>query len=190
MAERCDWCLNKFDAYQKYHDDEWGKPVYDDKIHFEFLILESAQAGLSWSTILKRRAGYRKAFAHFDVHKVAEFEEKKIQQLLKDSNIIRNELKIRAAVNNARQFIKIQNEFGSFSNYIWQFVDGQPIQNQWVLNDDVPAVTEESEKLAKDLKKRGFKFTGPTIMYAHMQATGLVNDHLVKCYRHNEVKGL
>lgn len=188
MAERCDWCLNKFEAYQKYHDEEWGFPVHDDKTHFEFLILESAQAGLSWSTILKRRAGYQEAFADFNVEKVAKFDEQKIQELLKDTAIIRNELKIRSAINNALQFIKIQREFGSFSKYIWQFVDGHPIQNRWETNDEVPAITEESEALAKDLKKRGFKFTGPTIMYAHMQATGLVNDHLVKCYRHVEVK--
>ncbi len=188
MYERCDWCKNSFEAYQKYHDEEWGVPVYDDQTHFEFLILEGAQAGLSWSTIIKRREGYREAFAGFDVEKVARFDEVKIQKLLKNSSIIRNELKIRSAVNNASHFIEIQNESGSFTDYIWSFVNGKTIQNNWKTQNEVPAVTKESEKLAKDLKKRGFKFTGPTIMYAHMQATGLVNDHLVKCFRYEALR--
>lgn len=188
MKTRCSWAENTFEAYQKYHDEEWGVPVRDDQTQFEFIMLESAQAGLSWSTILKKREGYRRAFAGFEVQKVARFNEEEIQQLLKNQAIIRNENKIRSAVNNARRFIEIQEEFGSFSDYIWQFTGGTPIQNHWKSSGDVPAKTTESEKLAKDLKKRGFKFVGPTIMYAHMQATGMVNDHLTSCFRHNEVK--
>lgn len=187
MADRCEWARDTFDEYVRYHDEEWGVPVYDDQSHFEFLILEGAQAGLSWSTILKKREGYRQAFANFDVKKVARFDEQKIQELLTDKAIIRNELKIRSAVSNARLFIDIQHEYGSFSNYIWSFVGGSPIQNAWKTHDEVPARTEESEALAANLKKRGFKFTGPTIMYAHMQATGLVNDHLTNCFRHQEL---
>ncbi len=190
MKERCDWCKNTFEAYIEYHDEEWGVPVHDDKTHFEFLILDGAQAGLSWSTILKRREGYRKAFENFDVQKVARFDEAKIQQLLKNPEIIRNKLKVRSAVSNAQLFIDIQDEFGSFDNYIWEFTGGETIQNCRKNQKDVPATTEESDKLAADLKKRGFKFTGSTIMYAHMQAAGLVNDHSVSCFRHDEVKRL
>ncbi|MGD8427345.1 MAG: DNA-3-methyladenine glycosylase I [Balneolaceae bacterium] len=188
MPNRCGWCEGTFDEYVRYHDEEWGVPVHDDQIQFEFLILESAQAGLSWSTILKKRTGYRKAFANFNIEKVARFDEEKIQQMLQNPEIIRNELKIRSAINNARRFIEIQEEFGSFDNYIWRFVDGQPIQNHWETLEQVPANTKHSDELSKDLKKRGFKFVGSTTIYAHMQATGLINDHLVSCFRYKEVQ--
>jgi DNA-3-methyladenine glycosylase I len=188
MKTRCSWCEDTFDAYLKYHDEEWGVPVHDDRTHFEFLILEGAQAGLSWSTILKKRDGYRNEFANFDVQKVARFEEQKIQQMLQNPGIIRNELKVRSAITNAQLFIDIQEEVGSFNDYIWSFVGGSPKQNSWSAMDDVPATTKESDALAADLQKRGFKFTGSTIMYAHMQATGLVNDHIIPCFRHKEVK--
>lgn len=189
QQSRCPWCLG-FPEYVAYHDSEWGVPVHDDLIHFEFLILESAQAGLSWATILKKREGYRRAFADFDYKLVADFPESYVQELLQDPGIIRNVLKIRAAISNARRFIEIQQEFGSFSNYIWGFVGGNPIQNSLRTMDEAPATTQESDRLAKDLKKRGFKFLGSTTIYAHMQATGLVNDHLVDCYRYEEVKKL
>jgi len=188
MKIRCPWCEDSFDDYVKYHDEEWGVPVHDDRTHFEFLILEGAQAGLSWSTILKKRDGYRNEFADFDVQKVARFEEQKIQQMLQNPGIIRNELKVRSAITNAQLFIDIQEEVGSFNDYIWSFVGGSPKQNSWSAMDDVPATTKESDALAADLQKRGFKFTGSTIMYAHMQATGLVNDHIIPCFRHKEVK--
>lgn len=188
MKNRCVWCENTFDQYMRYHDEEWGVPVHDDQIHFEFLTLESAQAGLSWSTILKKRKGYQQAFANFNVQKVARFDERKIQQLLNNSAIVRNELKIRSAINNAQQFIRVQEAFGSFDNYIWSFVDGKPIQNQWINQEEVPATTPLSDRFSKDLKQRGFKFVGSTTMYAHLQATGLVNDHLVSCFRHDEVQ--
>ncbi|GAA5523109.1 DNA-3-methyladenine glycosylase I [Aliifodinibius salicampi] len=188
MKNRCPWCLNTFDQYVCYHDEEWGVPVYDDRTQFEFITLESAQAGLSWSTILKKREGYRKAFANFDIQKVARFDEQKIQKLLKNKEIVRNERKIRAAIHNAQQFIAIQESHGSFSKYIWSFVDGEPIQNNWQRQNQVPATTPLSDKFSADLKKRGFKFVGSTTMYAHLQATGLVNDHLVSCFRHTEVK--
>jgi DNA-3-methyladenine glycosylase I len=185
---RCPWCLG-FEQYVKYHDEEWGVPVFDDQKQFEFLVLESAQAGLSWSTILKKRDGYRKAFAEFDYRVVADLPEGYVQELLQDSGIIRNELKIRAAINNARRFMEIQAVFGTFSDYIWDFVDGKPIQNSFKSLSEVPATTAVSDRLSKDLKKRGFKFLGSTTIYAHMQATGLVNDHLVDCWRHKEVCG-
>ncbi|HYW33830.1 MAG TPA: DNA-3-methyladenine glycosylase I [Balneolaceae bacterium] len=188
MKNRCPWCDNTFEKYVQYHDEEWGVPVHDDRTQFEFLVLESAQAGLSWSTILKKREGYRNAFADFNVSKVARFDEQKIQQLLRDPEIVRNELKIRSAVSNARHFIEIKEEFGSFNDYIWSFVNGSPIQNHWETMDEVPANTEISQKMADDLKKRGFKFTGPTVMYAHMQATGMVNDHLTNCFRHKIIQ--
>lgn len=188
MKTRCPWCEDSFDDYVKYHDEEWGVPVHDDRTHFEFLILEGAQAGLSWSTILKKRDGYRNEFADFDVQKVARFEEQKIQQMLQNPGIIRNELKVRSAITNAQLFIDIQEEVGSFNDYIWSFVGGSPKQNSWSAMDDVQATTKESDALAADLQKRGFKFTGSTIMYAHMQATGLVNDHIIPCFRHKEVK--
>ncbi len=187
---RCGWSLGADDAYIKYHDEEWGVPVYDDETQFEFLILEGAQAGLSWRTILNRRDGYRRAFADFDVNKVARFTDKRLEKLLQDPGIIRNRLKVYGARTNAQAFIAVQEEFGSFCDYIWRFVDGKPIQNAWKRDQDVPATTSESDALSKDLKQRGFKFVGSTIMYAHMQATGLVNDHRVDCFRYREVQRL
>lgn len=187
MPKRCDWCENTFDQYIRYHDEEWGVPVFDDQTQFEFLVLESSQAGLSWSTILKKREGYRKAFADFNIEKVAAFDEEKVQQLLSNTDIIRNENKIRAAINNAKHFIEIQQKFNSFCNYIWDFVDGKPVHNHWKTLSEVPATTEISDKLSKDLKSRGFKFIGSTTIYAHMQATGLVNDHLTSCFRHKQI---
>jgi DNA-3-methyladenine glycosylase I len=184
---RCPWCLG-FPEYVTYHDTEWGVPVYDDRIHFEFLVLESAQAGLSWATILKKRDGYRKAFADFDYQAVAQFPESYVQELLQDPGIIRNAQKIRAAITNAQRFMEVQEEFGSFSDYIWGFVGGKPIQNSLGSMKDAKATTPESDRLAKDLKKRGFKFLGSTTIYAHMQATGLVNDHLIDCFRHLELR--
>lgn len=186
QKSRCPWCLG-FEEYVAYHDTEWGVPVWDDRVHFEFLILESAQAGLSWATILKKREGYRKAFADFDYKVVAEFPESYVQELLQDPGIIRNVLKIRAAINNAQRFMEVQQEFGSFSNYIWGFVGGKPIQNRLSSMSEAQATTKESDLLAKDLKKRGFKFLGSTTVYAHMQATGLYNDHLESCFRFSEV---
>ncbi len=183
---RCPWCIS-FDQYIEYHDQEWGVPVHDDKIHFEFLILEGAQAGLSWSTILKKREGYRKAFADFDPEKVARFTEKRLEKILLDPSIVRNRLKVYAAVTNAKHFLTIQKEFGSFDAYIWQFVNNTPIVNRWKTMKEVPASTKESDALSKDLKKRGFKFVGSTVIYAHMQACGLVNDHLVDCWRYTLV---
>lgn len=172
-----------FDEYIVYHDNEWGVPVYDDTKHFEFLILESAQAGLSWSTVLRKRQGYRLAFANFDVNKVAQFDEAKVEELLQNPEIIRNKQKINAAINNAQKFIEIQKEFGSFSNYIWSFVNNKVKNNSPKTLKDIPATSVESDALSADLKKRGFKFVGSTIMYAHMQACGLVNDHLQSCFK-------
>jgi DNA-3-methyladenine glycosylase I len=173
-------------AYERYHDTEWGVPVRDDRTHFEFLVLESAQAGLSWWTILRKRDGYRRAFAEFDATKVARFTSRTIEKLMGDASIVRNRQKIEAAVTNARAFLKIQDERGSFDAYVWQFVGGAPIVNKWRKHGDVPPTSKESDALSKDLKARGFKFVGPTIVYAHMQATGLVNDHLVGCFRYRE----
>lgn len=187
---RCQWVTTGNELYEEYHDKEWGVPVHDDRTHFEFLILEGAQAGLSWLTVLKRREGYRKAFANFDPEKVAEFDESHIAELLTNEGIIRNKLKISSAINNAKLFLKIQKEFGSFDKYIWQFVGGKPIQNCRRSIKEVPPETEESKALSKDLKKRGFNFVGATVMYAHMQATGLVNDHTVDCFRYNEIRKL
>jgi DNA-3-methyladenine glycosylase I len=184
---RCPWCLG-FDQYMTYHDEEWGVPVHDDKTHFEFLILEGAQAGLSWSTILKKREGYRKNFADFDPNKVARFSDKKLEKILLDPSIVRNRLKVFAAVTNAKQFLKVQEEFGSFDKYIWGFVGGKPIVNKRKTMKEVPATTSESDALSKDLIKRGFKFVGSTVIYAHMQACGLVNDHLIECHRYKAVK--
>lgn len=183
---RCAWCL-KFDQYIEYHDKEWGVPVHDDRIHFEFLILEGAQAGLSWSTILKKREGYRKAFAEFDPKKVARFTESKIEKILLDPGVVRNRLKVHAAVNNAKRFLEVQKEFGSFDNYIWGFVSDKPIVNKRKSLSEVPPITKESDALSKDLIKRGFKFVGSTVIYAHMQACGLVNDHLVSCWRYKQL---
>ncbi|MCH2450122.1 MAG: DNA-3-methyladenine glycosylase I [Gracilimonas sp.] len=185
--KRCVWVEDTFPEYIKYHDEEWGVPVHNDRTHFEFLILEGAQAGLSWSTILKRRNGYRKAFANFDPEKVAQFDEAKIQELLQDEGIIRNKLKVRSAVTNAQLFLDIQKEFGSFDTYIWEFVGGEPIINHWKSMKEVPATTKESEALSKSLKKRGFKFVGSTIIYAHMQACGLVMDHTMDCFRYRQL---
>jgi DNA-3-methyladenine glycosylase I len=184
--ERCPWCLG-FQEYIDYHDKEWGVRVNDDQKHFEFMILEGAQAGLSWSTILKKREGYKKAFAGFDYKKVALYTEEKVQGLMQNPDIIRNQLKIRSAITNAQKFQEVQKEFGSFNAYIWSFVGGKPIQNEWVSMKEVPATTPESDALSKDLKKRGFKFVGSTIMYAHMQACGLVNDHLEGCHRYQDI---
>jgi DNA-3-methyladenine glycosylase I len=186
---RCPWCLS-FDEYVKYHDREWGVPVHDDKIHFEFLILEGAQAGLSWSTILKKREGYRNAFADFEPTKVAKFTESKLEKLLLDPSIVRNRLKVYAAVNNAKHFLKIQKEFGSFDKYIWSFVGNKPVVGARKTMKDVPATTKESDALSKDLIQRGFKFVGSTVIYAHMQACGLVNDHLETCFRFKETRKL
>lgn len=185
--KRCHWAANTFDQYVQYHDHEWGVPVHDDKKHFEFIILESAQAGLSWSTILRRREGYRQAFADFEVRKVAEYGPDMVETLMQNPSIIRNRGKIEAAINNARIFIEIQKEFGSFDRYIWGFVDHQVKVGGWSSSRDIPATTPESEALAKDLKRRGFKFFGPTIAYAHMQAVGLVNDHALDCFRYKEL---
>jgi len=184
---RCGWCLG-FDQYIRYHDEEWGVPVHDDRKHFEFLILEGAQAGLSWSTILKKREGYRKAFADFDPVKVARFTESKLERILLDPSIVRNRLKVYAAVNNAKRFLEIQKEFGSFDRYIWSFVNGKPIINHPKILRDIRPTTKESDALSKDLITRGFKFVGSTVIYAHMQACGLVNDHLVDCWRYKETK--
>lgn len=183
---RCPWSLGVSDAYLGYHDEEWGVPVHDDRRHFEFLILEGAQAGLSWSTVLHKRPAYRKAFANFEPEKVARFNQRSVERLLGDAGIIRNRLKILAAINNARQFMAVQNAFGSFDDYIWRFVDGRPIVNRRKRQKDVPATSKESDALSADLKSRGFKFVGSTIIYAHMQAIGLVNDHLVDCFRYAE----
>lgn len=180
---RCPWCLG-FEEYIKYHDEEWGVPVHDDKTHFEFLILEGAQAGLSWSTVLKKREGYRQSFANFDPIEVANFPLERVEELMQFPGIVRNRLKIQSAIINAKLFLEVQKEFGSFDEYIWGFVNGEPIVNKWKIMAEVPATSKESDALSKDLKKRGFKFVGSTIMYAHMQACGLVNDHLVDCFRY------
>jgi len=186
---RCGWAGND-PLYIAYHDTEWGVPVHDDRTLFEFLVLEGAQAGLSWITILRKRPAYREAFDGFDPHKVAAYDEAKVAELLENRGIVRNRLKIQAAITNARAFVKVQEEFGSFDAYIWRFVDGAPRQNSWRSLAEVPAETPESRALSKDLVRRGFRFVGPTIMYAHMQATGMVNDHLVGCFRHAEVAAL
>ena len=183
-VKRCKWAEGVSLDYIAYHDEEWGVPVRNDQVQFEFLILEGAQAGLSWSTILNKRAGYRKAFADFDPQKFARFTDKRVEKLLQDPGIVRNRLKVRSAVTNARAFLAVQEEFGSFSDYIWGFVDGEPIQNRFRRDSDVPATSKESDALRKDLKQRGFKFVGSTIVYSHLQATCLVNDHVVGCFRY------
>jgi DNA-3-methyladenine glycosylase I len=188
--EVCPWCDGVSDAYREYHDREWGVPLHDDRGQFEFLILEGAQAGLSWSTVLHKRDGYRKAFAGFDPEKVSRFGSRRIETLIQNPAIIRNRLKINAAVTNARAYLEVRDEFGSFDDYIWGFVDGRPVQNKWRRQSDVPATSPVSDALSKDLKKRGFKFVGSTIIYAHMQATGMVNDHIVSCFRHGECREL
>jgi len=184
--KRCSWS-GKDPLYVKYHDTEWGVPVYNDKKLFEFLILETFQAGLSWITVLRKRENFREALDNFDYQKIAKYKEEKFDELIVNAGIIRNKLKIRATISNAIAFINIQKEFGSFSKYIWQFVDGKPLINQWKSLEEIPATTELSDKLSKDLKKRGFKFVGSTVIYAHMQATGMVNDHVVGCFRHQSV---
>lgn len=183
-VQRCEWAEGVSLDYIEYHDKEWGVPVWDDQVQFEFLILEGAQAGLSWSTILNKRDGYRKAFADFNPEKVARFTDKGVEKLLLDPAIVRNRLKVRSAVTNAKAFLAVQQEFGTFCDYIWDFTGGRPIQNKFKKDGDVPATSPESDALSKDLKKRGFKFVGSTIVYAHMQATGMVNDHVVGCFRY------
>ena len=184
--KRCSWCGDD-PLYVAYHDEEWGVPVHDDRTLFEFLILEGAQAGLSWSTILKKREGYRLAFDGFDAERIARYDEHKIAELLADPGIVRNRLKVGSTVTNAQAFLAVQEELGSFSKYIWDFVDGAPIQNAWRALAEIPAKTPLAETISKDLKKRGFRFVGPTIVYAHMQATGMVNDHVVDCFRYREI---
>ena len=176
--------------YVRYHDTEWGVPIHEDGKHFEFLILEGAQAGLSWSTVLKKREGYRKAFAQFDPNTVARFSESRIETLLQNPGIVRNRLKVRAAVTNAQAFLRLQEEYGRFDTYVWRFVGGKPIQNSWRSMNEVPATSPESDALSKDLKRRGFKFVGSTIIYAQMQAVGMVNDHVLGCFRYRECKAL
>jgi DNA-3-methyladenine glycosylase I len=188
--KRCAWAESGNELYIQYHDREWGVPVHEDRKQFEFLILEGAQAGLSWSTVLNKREGYRKAFANFDPVKVARFSEKKVETLIQNPSIIRNRLKITSAVSNARAFLAIQKEYGSFDTYIWAFVGGKPLQNRWKTMAEVPATSPESDALSKDLKQRGLKFVGSTILYAHLQAAGLVNDHLLSCFRYRECAAL
>jgi len=185
--KRCEWA-NKNDLDMSYHDHEWGVPVHDDRSLFEFLVLEGAQAGLSWSTILRKREGYRKAFDNFDAKKIAKYSEADVSRLLANPEIIRNRLKVNAIVTNARSFLRVQKEFGSFDRYIWQFVNGKPIQNSWKKITEIPSTSSESVAMSKDLKKRSFKFVGATICYAFMQAVGMVNDHVVSCFRYDEVK--
>jgi len=187
--KRCGWCGTD-ELYVAYHDDEWGVPVRDDRTLFEFLILEGAQAGLSWSTILNKREGYRRLYDAFDPEVVARYDDAKLAGLLTDPAIVRNRAKVAASIGNARAFLDVRTEFGSFADYIWRFVDGRPIQNVWKTLAEIPAKTPLAETISKDLKKRGFKFVGPTIVYAHMQATGMVNDHIVSCFRHAEVAAL
>jgi len=184
--KRCGWCLRS-DLYKAYHDHEWGVPVKDDATLFEFLILETFQAGLSWITILNKRENFRKAFDNFDYKKIAGYKQQKVDALLQDAGIIRNKLKINATISNAQAFMEVQAQFGSFSNYIWEFVDHTPIKNSFKNYKDMPASTEISDRLSKDLKSRGFKFVGSTVVYAHMQATGMVNDHEITCFRYYEV---
>jgi DNA-3-methyladenine glycosylase I len=188
--KRCEWAGETSLAYIEYHDKEWGVPVRDDRTQFEFLILEGAQAGLSWSTILNKRDGYRKNFADFDPQKVARFTRKRIEKILLDPGIVRNKLKVNSVVTNAKLFLDVQEEYDGFCNYIWQFVGGKPKQNRFRSMADMPATSDESDALSKDMKRRGFKFVGSTILYAHMQATGLVNDHVTSCFRHKECKAL
>ncbi|MCP3680932.1 MAG: DNA-3-methyladenine glycosylase I [Gammaproteobacteria bacterium] len=188
MAKRrCPWAIEHNPHYIAYHDDEWGVPCYDDQQLFEMLILEGAQAGLSWETILKRRDNYRNAFDHFDAEKIARYNKKKQQQLLNNAGIIRNRLKIASTISNAQAFLNIRQQYGGFSDYIWGFVDGQPIINRWKNLDNVPASTELSKKMSRELKKAGFRFVGETICYAYMQAVGMVNDHLTSCFRYREI---
>lgn len=188
-VHRCEWAGSN-PIYQSYHDKEWGVPLHNDKKLFEFLILEGAQAGLSWITVLKKRDTYRQAFDGFDYKLVAEYDSEKVKELLNNPGIIRNRLKVNSAIQNAQAFLEVRREFGTFNKYIWGFVKNKPIQNTWPSLKDMPAKTELAEIISKDLKKRGFNFVGPTIVYSHMQATGMVNDHTVDCFRHKEVKSL
>lgn len=188
--QRCAWVNTADSLMLDYHDQEWGLPVHEDRKHFEFLVLEAAQAGLSWSTVLKKREGYRSAFSGFDPQKVSRYTDKRIEELTQDASIIRNRMKIRAAVRNASLFLAVQEEFGSFDAYCWRFVDGEPKLNRWKDTKEVPATSRESDAFSKDLKVRGFSFVGSTVIYAHMQAVGMVNDHLVDCFRYREVQGL
>lgn len=181
---RCEWPKN--DLAIKYHDEEWGVPLHDERALFEFIVLEGAQAGLSWDTILRKREAYREAFDNFDVEKVSRYAERKIAQLLQNEGIIRNRLKVNSAVTNAKAFLRVRDEFGSFDKYIWAFVDGKPIVNRWSESSQIPATSKVSDRISKDMKQRGFSFVGSTIIYAHMQATGMVNDHLVSCFRYKE----
>lgn len=193
MKKRCAWLDNHSKASElgiKYHDEEWGVPVHDDRTLFEFLILEGAQAGLSWTTILKKRDNYRKAYDNFEPKKVVKYGDSKQKELLQNEGIVRNRLKVAASITNSKLFVEVQNEFGSFDKYIWGFVDGKTLQNSWKLLNKIPATTKESDAMSKDLKKRGFKFVGSTICYAFMQATGMVNDHTVDCFRYKELQNL
>jgi DNA-3-methyladenine glycosylase I len=185
--KRCEWA-NSSELERSYHDDEWGVPIHDDRSLFEFLVLEGAQAGLSWSTILKKREGYRRAFDNFDARKISKYSEKAVSRLLTNSEIIRNRLKITATITNARAFLRVQKEYGSFDRYIWQFVNGEPIRNSWRKMTDIPSSTPQSDAMSRDLIKRGFKFVGPTICYAFMQAVGMVNDHVAGCFRYQELR--
>lgn len=189
MKKRCEWCSDN-PLYLSYHDEEWGVPVSDDRLLFEFLVLEGAQAGLSWLTILKKRQNYRQAFDNFEYRLVADYSERDINRLRNDAGIVRNRLKIESAIKNARAFLEIQEQYGSFSTYLWNWVDNTPLQNNWQRLADVPASTTLSDALSKDLKKRGFSFVGSTICYAFMQAVGMVNDHTIDCFRHKEIKAL
>jgi DNA-3-methyladenine glycosylase I len=188
--KRCDWVPLDNPLYVKYHDEEWGVPIHDDQLLFEFLVLEGMQAGLSWLTILRKRESFRTAFDHFNPREIALYNEKKIEELMQNSGIIRNRLKISAAIQNAKAFLNVQAEFGSFDSFIWQFVKGKAIVNQWKTLKEIPAKTPLSDTISKDLKKRGFKFVGSTIIYAHMQATGMVNDHTIDCFRYKEINGV
>lgn len=186
--DRCSWC-GDLDIYVKYHDEEWGVPVHDDRKHFEFLVLESAQAGLSWLTILKRREGYRRAYEGFDPEKVAGFDETRVEQLLLDPGIVRNRQKVLSSINNAARFLEVQREYGSFDRYLWSFVEHRPVVNRWERLEEIPPHTALSDAVSRDLIRRGFRFVGSTIIYSHLQATGLVNDHLVTCFRYAQLAG-
>ena len=187
-VKRCAWVSGADPLMLEYHDREWGVPVHDDRKHFEFLVLEAAQAGLSWAIVLRKREGYRRAFAEFDPEKVARFTARRIEKLVSNPEIVRNRMKIEAAVRNARAFLGVQEEFGSFDSYCWRFVDGKPRLNRWKVMREIPATSPESDAFSKDLKRRGFSFVGSTIIYAHMQAVGMVNDHLVDCFRYREIR--
>ncbi len=183
---RCDWCLGN-ELYMAYHDTEWGVPVHEDRGHFEFLVLEGAQAGLSWLTVLRKRDSYRKAFDNFDPARVARYNDRKIEGLLADPGIVRNRRKVESAITNARAFLAVQKEFGTFDRYLWGFVDGKPVRNRWKSISEIPATSDLAERVSADLKKRGFRFVGPTIIYAHLQAIGVINDHIASCFRYRQL---